>query len=170
VLLKPGWEKNYYGNPPIYDIACLGQIMRVETFSDGRFNILLYGLSRVNMMEIKQEYPYRTAKVRLLRENPLSPRKESHLRREIWNTLSQILEPPPWGFSVMSAPHLDVGFLTDMIAYAFPFALNIKQELLESVDIETRVGKLLQALEGNEGKGKRVRIRELPFLYELARN
>ncbi len=46
VLLKPGWESDYEGAPPVFPIGCLGRIDHAEPLPDGRFNILLTGRAR----------------------------------------------------------------------------------------------------------------------------
>ena len=46
VLLEPGHEADYEGNPPIYPIGCVGVIAEAERLPDGRYNILLGGLSK----------------------------------------------------------------------------------------------------------------------------
>src|SRR5689334_24875244 len=35
-MLKPGWEKNYYGTPPIDPIVCVGSIWSHERLPDGK--------------------------------------------------------------------------------------------------------------------------------------
>src|SRR5436309_11398401 len=50
VLLRPGWEADYAGNPPIHEFACLGKIVADQKVADGRYNILLRGLSRIRIV------------------------------------------------------------------------------------------------------------------------
>src|SRR3954468_13652401 len=42
-LLKPGWEKSYYGKPTIDPVVCVGQIVSHEKLPDGKYNFLLQG-------------------------------------------------------------------------------------------------------------------------------
>ena len=42
--LKPGYEADYQGRPPIYEIGCAGVITDVEELPGGRSNIVLRGL------------------------------------------------------------------------------------------------------------------------------
>src|SRR5688572_17100434 len=49
VMLRPGWEKDYYANPPIHDVACLGKIIELERHQDGRFDIVLCGVKRAHI-------------------------------------------------------------------------------------------------------------------------
>src|SRR6266478_35888 len=45
-LLRPGWEKNYYGKAAIEPVVCLGQILTHEQLDDGKYNFLLQGICR----------------------------------------------------------------------------------------------------------------------------
>src|SRR5271166_6273395 len=51
VLLAPGWEADYAGRPALHQVACLGRIVADHRLEDGRFNILLRGLSRIRLGE-----------------------------------------------------------------------------------------------------------------------
>ena len=77
VLLKDGWEQDYYGNPSVYDIACVGDIQNSERLEDGKFNILLYGMSRIRILNFIQKEPYRIAEVEYIRD--------SHFQKEGFN-------------------------------------------------------------------------------------
>jgi uncharacterized protein len=63
VLLKPGYEHDYQGRPPIYPIGCSGTIVEHERLDDGRHNILLLGQSRFRVLEEQAGEPYRLAVV-----------------------------------------------------------------------------------------------------------
>src|SRR3954452_13651708 len=39
-LLRPGWEKNYYGRPEIDPIVCVGDTLSHERLPDGKYNFL----------------------------------------------------------------------------------------------------------------------------------
>ena len=61
VLLRPGWERDYEGRPPIYRVGCSGVITHVEQTQDGRYNLVLRGLDRFKIVEENDELPYRRA-------------------------------------------------------------------------------------------------------------
>ena len=44
VLLRPGYEADYEGRPPVYAIGCAGAITDVKELPDGRYLIVLRGL------------------------------------------------------------------------------------------------------------------------------
>jgi uncharacterized protein len=50
VLLKPGYEAEYEGQPGVYDVGCSGLITHVERLPDGRFNIVLRGLEKFRLL------------------------------------------------------------------------------------------------------------------------
>ena len=98
-LLQPGWQDDYYGNPPIYSVGCAGELIHVENLPEGQFNILLRGITRVRALETVQETPYRKVRVHILPEKtsarlkPLKEMKKSLLSKfKIFNTFVKNLE------------------------------------------------------------------------------
>ncbi|HET7292861.1 MAG TPA: LON peptidase substrate-binding domain-containing protein [Vicinamibacteria bacterium] len=63
VLLKPGFEADYDGRPPIYPTGCAGRMDRCDPLPDGRFNIVLRGLRRFRVLREHDRKPYRIATV-----------------------------------------------------------------------------------------------------------
>jgi Lon protease-like protein len=68
-LLKEGWERDYFGFPDVHLVGCVGEIQYSEKLDDGKFNIMLYGLSRVKIVSFIQDEPYRIAKVEYLKDS-----------------------------------------------------------------------------------------------------
>src|SRR5262249_60321048 len=60
-LLRPGWDRDYEGRPPIYPIGCSGVMTHVERLGDGRYNIGLRGLERVRIVGEDHERPHSRA-------------------------------------------------------------------------------------------------------------
>jgi len=71
VQLRPKWEENYEGTPAIYEVATLGKIVQADRLEDGRFNILLYGVKRVQIVKElpKEDIRYRLAQVGFVESN-----------------------------------------------------------------------------------------------------
>jgi hypothetical protein len=63
VLLRPGWEGDYEGRPPVYPIGCSGVITHAEKLDDGRYNIVLRGVERFRILEEDDAKSYRRATV-----------------------------------------------------------------------------------------------------------
>ena len=68
VLPKPGWERDYQGRPPIYDVGCAGLMTHVENLADGRYNIVLRGLEKFRVVGKETQHSYRLAHVEALDE------------------------------------------------------------------------------------------------------
>lgn len=81
VLLRPGYENDYEGRPPIYDTGCSGLITHSERLDDGRFNLVLQGIEKFTIHA--EEAP---AVGRLYRSAVITPVEESvraHERDEL---------------------------------------------------------------------------------------
>lgn len=68
-LLRPGSESGYEGRPPIFPIGCAGLVTHAERLPDGRFDIVLKGLSRFRIVDEEAAgRSYRVARVEGLAE------------------------------------------------------------------------------------------------------
>ena len=72
VTLRPGYEADYDGAPPIYRTGCSGLISDVERLEDGRYNLVLKGMDKFT---IQREEP--PAIGRLYRSAVVTPNDES---------------------------------------------------------------------------------------------
>src|SRR5205085_5681477 len=82
VLTTPGWEMDYAKAPALHSVACLGRIIAEQRLDDGRYNILLRGLSRIRLAkEIASKKLYRVAKTELLDDNSIDDDRATHWRQ-----------------------------------------------------------------------------------------
>ena len=98
-LLKEGWEPDYYGNPPIYPIVCVGRLMSVQSLPDGRSNILLQGLERCDIRTEHFEKPYREATIAVRpqsSETQLAPEVRGALVTALEQYLKTREDPSTW--------------------------------------------------------------------------
>ena len=68
VLLRPGWEQDYEGRPPVFPIGCSGLITHVEQLADGRYNIVLHGFEKFRVLREERDGAFRRAEVTTLPE------------------------------------------------------------------------------------------------------
>ncbi len=73
VLLRPGWEGNYEGRPPVYPIGCAGVITHAERLPDGRFNIVLRGMEKFRVDDGRHQ-PYLSPRAKWNRSASRRPR------------------------------------------------------------------------------------------------
>ena len=145
VLLRPGYEKDYEGRPPIYGIGCAGVIEDYEQLPDGRYGILLRGLTTFRVVSEDQRKPYRLARVEavpdLLTDEERAPL--STLRERLARLLDTVLplgvEPPDPGLD-------DVEFV-NLIAQALNMPEDARQDLLERNRVLLRARALVDRLE-----------------------
>ena len=81
VLLRPGWEHDYEGRPPAYQIGSSGVITHFERLSDGRYNIILRGLERFRVLEEDSSRIYRRAIVERLADGVIGSDDRTVIRR-----------------------------------------------------------------------------------------
>jgi Lon protease-like protein len=151
VLPQPGWETEYKSRPLLHAVACLGRIVADQRLEDGRYNLLLRGLSRARIVEeLETDTPYRSAKVELLQETvSLPPHAQQHLRAALGRQVpdwfpeqAQLLDQ----FQKLLQSDLPLGALCDIFSFALPLEVEFKQQLLEETDVERRVRHLLEQL------------------------
>jgi hypothetical protein len=80
VLLRPGWQGDYEGRPPVYPVGCSGVITHAEQLPDGRYNIVLRGLERFRIIEEDDRMSYRRAYVEQLPDDTCCAEDRAVLR------------------------------------------------------------------------------------------
>ena len=69
VLLRPGFETEYEGNPAVFSIGCAGEISDAEELPDGRWMIVLRGFVKFRIIREDQSRAYRVANVEAIPES-----------------------------------------------------------------------------------------------------
>jgi uncharacterized protein len=148
VLLRPGWEHDYDGRPPVYQVGSSGVITHFERLPDGRYNIVLRGVERFRILEEDESRSYRRAIVEPLTEAPLAAEDRRVLRRQR-TKLEALLAPAaakagtdPGTASAMS----DEDLINALAQYLDLDPLE-KQALLERKCLRSRAESLVELLE-----------------------
>ncbi|MBI3603917.1 MAG: LON peptidase substrate-binding domain-containing protein [Nitrospirae bacterium] len=132
-VLKEGWEQDYYGNPPIFDVGCVGRLVTVQTLPDGRFDILLQGLHRFEVRDQFYEKGYREAKV-ALKPDQAGAALDPAVRAELVHSLKTYLSVCEAGLQWQGLLRQDVDdeiFVNSLSTYLDLTSLE-KQFLLEA--------------------------------------
>jgi Lon protease-like protein len=149
-LLKEGWEENYYQNPAIFQLGCVGRVIKVESLEDGRFNIILYGLKKFTIKDEFFDRSYRQAAI-----EPLGFRSEvsATLSTELKGCLIRLLKE--YASLVKLGRQVDLlvqSCLDDeVLIHTLSFALNFtpleKQFLLEAEELEQQAHRLVDLIQ-----------------------
>jgi Lon protease-like protein len=145
VRLRPGFEKDYEGRPPIYAVGCAGRIEKYEQQPDGRYVILLQGLTSFRVLSENQRKPYRLGRVEAvpdrLEEQERLPL--SGLRNRLASLLVKVL---PFGVDPPDASLEDDEFV-NVVAQNLPMSEDDRQDLLERASVLARARAMVDRLD-----------------------
>ncbi len=137
--------------PAIEAVVCVGRIVWHEKLPDGKYNLRLRGLSRALVLdELDSDRLYRTARVELIRDTaPPDLALLSRLRREL---AAVVL--PRFGDDAPARQQLQelfdgdmpLGQVCDVLSYALPLPLDLKQALLGEAHADRRATAIADAL------------------------
>ena len=150
VLPRPGWDQDYAGNFPLHPVACLGHIDADQRLPDGRYNLLLRGLTRVRLLgEVPDGKLYRTARAEVLADGPPpEPAEARRLRAALAEqVLPRFAAPAREQLRDLFQGELPLAALCDILAFALPLPVEQKQALLEQLDVGGRAERLLTLLD-----------------------
>ena len=151
-LLAPGWERDYDGRPPIYPVACLGKIATYNRLEDGTYNLLLWGMRRVRLLqEHDAARPFREATVKVYEEiaPPTDAVTQADLQRKLQKAFLNVLPRMPEAheqFEQLVGNDLPLSVFTDTIAYLLDIGLEAKATLLGEPNVVRRAQILLKHL------------------------
>jgi hypothetical protein len=160
VRLQPGYEAGYAGKPPVYAVGGLGEMVSCERLANGRYNILLRGECRVRIEgELPTDTLYRMVRARRLTDGEATRDAGPALARirascrELLSALSRPADLLDTALAEGQAP----GVIADRVAAAVLPDVDLRQQLLELLDVDTRMARVADALEAlvRELKGGR---------------
>jgi Lon protease-like protein len=148
-LLKEGWEDQYEGNPPIHEIGCVGRLVNLETLPEGRYNIVLHGLSRYRVRAEHYDRAYREATIDVLTDDPVCAPLDEALRAELARLMSAyqaVKEAEPRWKEVLRLTMSD-----EMLVHSLAANLDLttveKQFMLEAESLPQRTRRLIELLQ-----------------------
>ena len=140
--LKPGYEADYAGRPPIYEIGCAGVITDVEELPGGRFNIVLRGLVKFRVTGEDESRPYRLADVDAMPEVADDGEKAA-LRKQRQRLEALVTK----GSDSKVSPGATDEELVNMLAQYLPMSHTQRQMLLELKSVLIRAHALIDLIE-----------------------
>jgi Lon protease-like protein len=160
VKLQPGYEASYAGKPAVHPVAGLGEIVSCERLATGRYNIVLKGECRVRLeQELPTDTLYRLVRARRMADvEPAVDAAPALARiRAACRSLLGALQRPADLLDAALAEGQAPGVIADRVAAAVLPEPDLRQSLLETLDVATRVARVADAVEAlvRELKGGR---------------
>jgi uncharacterized protein len=148
VLLRPGFEADRDGNPPVYAIGTAALITSVEPLVDGRFNLVVRGLTKIRIRGEESSRPFRIAQVEPISETPDAAAAETlkALRPRLEHLLT---EATGLSFADLGIAAASDSEAVNALAFYLDFDPLDSQGLLEQDGIVPRAESLIHLLETN---------------------
>ena len=147
VLLRSGWDQDYEGRPPIYQIGCSGVLTHTELLPDGRYNLVLRGIERFRIVEEDDARSYRRAAIEPLVERPLNDVDRAVIQQQRSKIEAMLgANQAGAGEARMPASMSDEDVVNALAQYLDLEALE-KQALLEQPGLRSRAESLVELLE-----------------------
>jgi Lon protease-like protein len=144
--LRPGFEDDYQGRPPVRPICGVGHIVQSHRYPDGRYDMLVRGLGRARIVEeLPPTQPYRVARaVRL--DDILRPDPELETSRRallaLCDRLAALLPSGAETLRALARQEDDPSATADLIASALVVEPGERQAALEQLDVGVRLDQL----------------------------
>ncbi len=137
--------------PDLYGVGCIGKITSFNETDDGRYLIIINGISRFNIdREIETDKLYRTCLVNYQKyKEDLDNKIEKYTLKDldkIFKDLKNLFEKKGFMVDWSSLKKQDFSETLNTLSMASPFSLEEKQVLLETKDLNTRKLRLEEIL------------------------
>lgn len=155
--LKPGFESDYEGRPPVFDVCGVGVIESCSERADGRFDLTLRGVARIRIAhELPPARAFRQVQAALLEDQVPAPALVAAWQAKLaalWGRLAPHLPEPARDLRALTRGADDAAAYSDRLAAALVAEPEASQELLEETDpaerlrlLTARVQELVDAL------------------------
>lgn len=142
--LRSGWESDYYGAPPMHRVATIARILHHDELEGGRYNIMLEGVQRAEIVEEAGEDGYRRVRLAPLADlmGPEEREVVGLLRREMVGLCEQLsAEEPEFAKALANIEniHRHPGIIADFLGSLLVRDAYERQSLLAERRVRRRV-------------------------------
>ncbi len=147
-MVQPKGQDNG-GNPPLFDVGCLGRIGDVEAMDDGRYNIILEGLQRFAIIKRTGSHHRRSGRSKPSCGKKTRPATRCRLPSAPSLEIESRRFADAQGYAVdwKAVGQLDDYSLVNAIAQIAPFDYAAKQALLEARGLSMRADLIVQLMQ-----------------------
>jgi Lon protease-like protein len=137
------------GDPPsLFDVGCVGKIGHVEALDDGRYNIILEGLSRFRIRrELSVDTAFRQVEADLIAEDDVHQTLGLMERASLEREAKHFADAQGYAVDWNAVGRLDDEAIVNGIAQVAPFDIAAKQALLEANSLSDRAELTMQLMQ-----------------------
>ena len=137
------------GDPPsLFDVGCVGKIGHVEALEDGRYNVILEGLSRFRIRrELSVDTAFRQVEADLIADDDIHQTLGLMERASLEREAKRFADAQGYAVDWNSVSRLDDEAIVNGIAQVAPFDIAAKQALLEANSLSDRAELTMQLMQ-----------------------
>jgi len=129
----------------LYPIGTLAKIAQVIRLQDGTIRAIVQGQRRIRLLDLLQTEPHLEARVELIADSNEKTLEVEALMASVQGQIEQYVSsgasvPPE--VAVAARNISDGGLLADMVAYSPDMDTELRQDLLETIDVAERLRKV----------------------------
>jgi uncharacterized protein len=134
--------------PALYDVGCIGKIANVEALDDGRYNVVLEGLSRFRLIrELDVTTPFRQIEADVFVDDDVHQNLGIANRAALEQEARRFADLQGYAVDWDAVSRLDDESLVNGIAQVAPFDHAAKQALLEVMGLGDRAELIVQLMQ-----------------------
>jgi uncharacterized protein len=149
--LRPGFERDYEGRPPVFEVCGAGRIVEHVEHEDGRYHLVLHGVARVRIVnELPPLQPYRVVRAEPILDLPADPRLSAALEtkiRALWQQLGPRLPEELRDLAEITRGADDASEFSDRLAAVLAGDADVTQGLLAEADPGERLRLIAERLQ-----------------------
>lgn len=148
-MIQPKGAEGEDGTPaPLFDIGCIGKIANVEALDDGRYNLVLEGVSRFRLVrELEVSTPFRQIEAEVMAGDEIHQTLGIANRASLERESRRFADAQGYAVDWEAVSQLDDESLVNGIAQVAPFDTAAKQALLESNSLGDRAELIVQLMQ-----------------------
>ena len=149
LFLQKDPQQEHPGPDDLHQLGSSGNILKMLRFPDGTVRFLIQGLSRIKIKRFISDSPYLTAEVEDLQEVTTDTVETEALQRNLLEHIQVLTDLAPYlteEFHISAINQDTPSKLADFVASSLNITIGEKQQLLEDIDVFSRMKKLYMAL------------------------
>jgi ATP-dependent Lon protease len=129
----------------LFEVGTAAYILKMLKMPNNSIRLLIQGISRIRLTEFTQQEPFLRARVRLLGDEGEKTTETQALMSGVKGSFQKFVEMAPnlpADLAIMALNVEEPGILADLIASVLNLALEDKQAILETLDVQARLERV----------------------------